>query len=377
MKHYKLTCTADPGVRCDVPANVYQSTFDPNTQWSEEFAQGAEIKQYWQRLAKKHDVYKYTKFNTKVVKAEWNETGAQWVVTKQNVVSSEETTESFDFIITAIGLFNSWRFPDYPGLEDFQGHLRHSSNWDPNFDPTDKRVAVIGNGASGIQVVPEIQKVAKHLDHYARSRTWIAGSLGGRDRLAEPMYFSKEQLKDFEDPEKYLAYRKELEGTYWRRFGDLIKDSESNISARDNFRELMRARLVDKPELLDELVPDFSPHCRRLTPGPGYLEALTKDNVSFIQTPIKRITKTGIETEDGVHREVDAIITSTGAQVDFTPSFSIIANGVDLKEAWRPGGHFGFPYSYLGVATPGFPNLAFVHGVFACLSNNLLRLECD
>lgn len=124
----------------------------------------------------------------------------------------------------------------------------------------------------------------------------------------------------------------------------------------------MRVRLEDKPELLGDLIPDFSPHCRRLTPGPGYLEALTKENVSFIQTSIKRITETGIETSDGQHREVDAIICSTGAKVDFAPSFSIIANGIDLAEAWTPGGHFGFPYTYLGVATPGFPNLGFIHG---------------
>lgn len=204
----------DPGVRCDVPANVYQSTFSPNSQWSEEFAQGAEIRQYWQGLAKKYDVYKYTKFNTKVLKAEWVEADAQWEVTKKNLVTGEESKESYDFILTAIGLFNSWRFPDYPGLDTFKGHLRHSSNWDPEFDPTDKRIAVIGNGASGIQLVPEVQKVATHVDHYARSRTWIAGSIGGRDRQAGPMYFSKEQLKDFEDPKKYLAYRKELEDTY-------------------------------------------------------------------------------------------------------------------------------------------------------------------
>jgi cation diffusion facilitator CzcD-associated flavoprotein CzcO len=124
----------------------------------------------------------------------------------------------------------------------------------------------------------------------------------------------------------------------------------------------MAKRLEAKPELLEQIVPDFSPHCRRLTPGPGYLEALTKDNVSFVRTPIERITEDGIVTTDGIHRPVDAIICSTGANVDFAPPFPIVSGEVDLSQAWRPEGLYGFPYTYLGVATPGFNNLLFLHG---------------
>ncbi|GAB7354446.1 hypothetical protein MBLNU459_g4934t1 [Dothideomycetes sp. NU459] len=351
-----------PGVRCDVPAHAYQSTFDPNTQWTEEFAQGAEIRKYWQNLAAKHDLYRLIKFRQNVQKAEWHDVKKQWVLTAEDLATQRVSSHEFDIVLPALGHFNAWRLPDYPGLNEFEGHLRHSSNWDPDFDPTNKTVAVIGNGASGIQVVPELQKVVKHLDHYARSRTWIAGSLGGRDREAEPMYFSAEQLKDFEDPEKYLQYRKALEGTYWRRFGALFKDSEESVEARRAFKDLMAARLPNNPEILEALVPDFSPHCRRLTPGPGYLEALTEENVNFIQTPIRRFTKDGIETVDGTHRKVDAIICSTGANVDFAPPFPIVSGKIDLSSAWQPAGAWGFPYSYLGIGVPGFPNLFFIHG---------------
>ena len=98
--------------------------------------------------------------------------------------------------MTAIGRFNAWRLPDYPGIEEYQGHLRHSSNWDPSFQPAGKTVAVIGNGASGIQVTPELQKVVKHLDRYARSPTWIASSFAGHDRKAEPMYINAKKRKE-------------------------------------------------------------------------------------------------------------------------------------------------------------------------------------
>ncbi|KKY16379.1 putative flavin-binding monooxygenase [Diplodia seriata] len=297
---------------------LYQSTFEPKSDWSEEFARGDEIRDYWQGIARKYGVYEKTQFKTNV------------------------------------------QHP--PGIKDYKGVLRHSSNWDPTVDLTGKRVAVIGNGASGIQVVPELQKTAAHLDHYARSPTWIAGSLGGRDRQAEPMPFSAAQLADFRDPHKFVAYRKALEETYWRRFDAVLKDSPASRNARDKFVELMRARLADKPELLDQIVPAFSPSCRRLTPGPGYLEALTKDNVAFVRTPIARFTETGIETEDGTRRDVDAVICCTGANVSFAPPFPIVAGEYDLSRDWKHDGKFGFPYSYFGLGVPGFPNLLFLYG---------------
>jgi cation diffusion facilitator CzcD-associated flavoprotein CzcO len=142
----------------------------------------------------------------------------------------------------------------------------------------------------------------------------------------------------------------------------VLRDSETSKNAARDFKELMRKRLVEKPELLDQIVPDFPPHCRRLTPGPGYLEAITKPNVSFIQTPISHFTEDGIVTQDGVHRPVDAVICSTGANVDFSPPFPVIAGDYDLSRDWRPDGKFGWPYSYIGVATPGFPNLLHLAG---------------
>ncbi|KAF2085405.1 FAD/NAD(P)-binding domain-containing protein [Saccharata proteae CBS 121410] len=351
-----------PGVRCDIPSTVYQSSFEPNTKWTEEFARGDEIRDYWQSLARKYGVYSHMRFKTPVRRCEWNATLSQWAVTIEDLSTGHTTTEHFDFVCPAIGRFNDWKLPSYPGIETFKGLLRHSSNWDPTFDPRDKSVAVIGNGASGIQVVPELQPVVKKLDHYARSRTWIAGSLGGRERKAGSMPFSAQQIKDFEDPAKYLSYRKTLEETYWRKFGSVFKDSADSQNAKENFRQLMAQRLKDKPELVDALVPDFSPHCRRLTPGPGYLEALTEENVEFIQTPIKRFTEDGIETVDGKHRPVDAVICSTGANISNAPPFPIVAGEFNLARDWEPEGKFGHPYNYLGLGVPGFPNMLFIYG---------------
>ncbi|ETI22260.1 hypothetical protein G647_06333 [Cladophialophora carrionii CBS 160.54] len=364
-----------PGVRCDIPSHVYQSTFTPYTQWSQQFAEGHEIRDYWQAQARKYDVYKYVKFGRRVEDTHWSDATGQWTITGVDRTTGAPFTETADFVLSAIGRFNDWRLPSYPGLSDYKGHLRHTSNWDPSFDPTGKRIAIIGNGASGIQVLPNVQPLAAHIDHYARSKTWIAGSWAGDERTFAPQWISEDQRRQFrDDPEAYLRFRKELEDKYWRRFGSTFRGSKDNEDMRARFIQIMRERLARKPELLHRLIPDFSPNCRRLTPGPGYLEALAQDNVTLIQDPIRRFTATGIETVTGDHRAVDAILCATGGAVDFVLPFRVCARGVDLVDAWRPisrergetgpvdATHYGWPYTYLGLAVPNVPNFLFIHG---------------
>ena len=349
-----------PGVRCDIPSHAYQSTFEPNPEWKDVFSYGAEIRDYWQALAHKYDVYKYAQLGKRVAGADWDQAAGEWTLTVSDVDTEKETQATFDVIITAVGRFNNWKLPDYPGLTDFRGHLRHAQDWDPSFDPTGKRVAVIGNGASGIQLVTNLQKTVGQLDHYVRNRTWIASSWAGDERLPTAQPYSQEQIEGFKkDPKVYLAFRKDLEARYWRRFAGIFKDSPDNDHLREHFIQIMTKRIEKKPELIKDLIPDFSPNCRRLTPGPGYLEALTEDNVDYIRNPIKRFTEKGIETADGTVREVDAIICATGADQSQAPPFPVRANGKELAEVWQSKGH---PYTYLGTATPGFPNLFYLLG---------------
>ncbi|KAL3489545.1 hypothetical protein BJX62DRAFT_238945 [Aspergillus germanicus] len=352
-----------PGVRCDIPAHVYQSNFEPNTRWTEEFAQGAEIRDYWQGIARKYDVYKYIRAQHKVERVEWVSSKGKWRVTVRDLKADEVYEEELDVILNAIGHFNAWKLPDYPGINDFKGPLFHSSNWDHSVELKGKRVALIGNGASGLQVLPSIQPIAAHVDHYARNRTWIADSFGtvGVRRL-EPNLIPAETIDSFNDADTYLAYRKKIESGYFSRFGAIFRGSEENTGLREKWSELMLRRVTGKPELAEKIIPDFPPNCRRPTPGPGYLEALCQENVEYIQTHIERFTPTSIITKDGVEREVDIVICSTGANVDHAPPFPIISGDLNLQSAWRHDGHFGFPYNYLGVATPGFPNLLWIGG---------------
>jgi len=357
-----------PGVRCDIPSHVYQATFEPKTDWSDQFAPGAEIRDYWQSVARKHNVHQYARFGHRVDGLAWDQENAVWNITLHDLTANTTKTEVADFVLTAIGRFNAWKLPEYPGIDKYKGVLRHASHWDSSFDAAGKSVAVIGNGASGIQLVANLQKVVGRLDHYARNRTWIAASWAGDERTAGPQPYSEEQKTLFaRDPQAYLDFRKDLEDKYWRRFGAFFRGSSENAELRDRFIHIMRQRLAKKPELLEHIIPDFSPNCRRLTPGPGYLEAISEPNVDYIRTPIQRFTETGIVTQDGVERPADAIFCATGANVNMVTPFPILANGIDLRNLWNPENpkSHGFPYSYLGQATPGFPNLFFIHGPHA------------
>lgn len=351
-----------PGVRCDIPAHVYQTSFEPNTQWTEEFASGTEIKEYWRHISRKYGIYDLLKLSHQVENIEWDEEKNQWKVKVTDLKEKRTSVYTADFVLTAIGRFNAWKMPEYPGMAEFEGLVRHTSDWDPEFDVMGKKVAVIGNGASGIQVVTNIQPKVARLDHYARSKTWVSASFSGDATSTIPKPFSKELRKSFENPATYTTWRKELEDKYWRGFEGFLKGSDANREFRNTITKFMKEHSSKKPEILDSIIPDFSPHCRRLTPGPGYLEAITSENVEYIQTGIKKFTKTGIETIDGQHREVDAIFCATGANVDMVQPFPIKAHGKELSSLWKPGGDPGFPYTYLGAATPGFPNLLFVFG---------------
>lgn len=160
-----------PQHSCDIPSNVYQASFAPNTAWTEQYAQGAEILEYWKSVARKYDVYSLVKFSTKVSGTYWEPLRSQWrVETIDLLTGQKQEAQYYHFVITAIGHFNEWKLPTYPGISEYRGKITHSSAWDPSFDPVGKSIATIGNGASGIQVTTALQKVASHIDHYARNR---------------------------------------------------------------------------------------------------------------------------------------------------------------------------------------------------------------
>ncbi|EXJ73481.1 uncharacterized protein A1O5_03242 [Cladophialophora psammophila CBS 110553] len=366
-----------PGCACDIPAHTYQATFEPNHEWSQFYASSQEIHRYWKKVVAKYDCGKYIKLRHEVNGATWDDRTGKWRVSIRNLVDHTVVEDSCDVLISGTGALNYWKWPDIPGLHDFGGKLLHSADWDEEFDWTGKRLAVIGNGSSGIQIVPAMLEKSVHIDHYVRGRTWLAPTFAREkvDQMGKGLdnfSFTQEDIARFkDDPAFYERFRKDIELELQSVHSVTIKGSPEQLGAVELFTENMKRRLAGKPELLETLLPSFPPVCRRLTPGPGYLEALASPKVDVITTGIKQVVEDGIVTADGQHHPVDAIICATGFDTTFSPRFPILGkNGLSLSEKWR-----GVPSTYLSLATDDFPNYFISLGPNSALgTGNLLLL---
>ncbi|KAI9818370.1 MAG: hypothetical protein M1827_000428 [Pycnora praestabilis] len=344
-----------PGCACDLPGSNYQFTWEPNPDWPHFYSSAPEILQYFKDVAQKYELYKYIKLSHIVVGAQWDEDHGIWNLQ----VKSLETGETFDdwchMLINGSGILNNWRWPDIPGLHSFKGPLMHSAAWKDEYDLKGKTVAVLGCGSSGVQIVPNIQPDVKHLITFIRTPTWITA--GFAQSHAGPggsnFKFSEDQKRVWrEDPQSYIAYCKEIESELNRRFKIILKDSPEQAEAVLFSTNEMKTKLGGHEQLIKNLIPEFAVGCRRPTPGNGYLEALTKDNVRVVTDNIKQIVPEGIELSTGELLKIDAFICATGFDISFSPRFPMTGrNGVSLAEQWKEK-----PEAYLSLAAANFPN---------------------
>ena len=163
-----------PGIACDIPAHVYQFTFASNPSWSRFYAPGGEIQQYLKDVAWKYDVERYVRLRRRFEKAVWDEEAQLWRVTIRNLETDETFVDTCNVLLRGTGILNAWKWPDIPGIHDFKGPYMHSAKWDESFDWTNKTVALIGAGSSGIQLLPQIQPKAKKVVHFMKGKTWIS-----------------------------------------------------------------------------------------------------------------------------------------------------------------------------------------------------------
>ncbi|EXJ79459.1 hypothetical protein A1O3_08961 [Capronia epimyces CBS 606.96] len=362
-----------PGCACDIPAHTYQATFEPNHEWTQFYATSQEIHRYWKKVVAKYHCMRHIKLNHKIVAARWNGQRGKWEVQVENLESGDSFEDVCDVLVSATGALNDWKWPDLPGLHDFKGPLLHSASWDETFD----WAAIIGNGSSGIQIVPAVLAKSAHIDHYIRGRTWLSPTFA-REKVEQMgkgldnFSFSAEDISRFKsNPSYYEKFRKDIELELQSVHAVTIKGSPEQLGAIEVFTENMKRRLEGKPQLADSLMPSFPPVCRRLTPGPGYLEALTDPKVDVITTGIREVAEDGIITVDGELHPVDAIICATGFDTTFCPRFPITGkDGISLAEKWKQ-----VPSTYLSLATDDFPNYFISLGPNSALgTGNLLLL---
>ncbi|KAL3484699.1 FAD/NAD(P)-binding domain-containing protein [Aspergillus germanicus] len=352
-----------PGCECDHPSHNYQFTWRKNPHWSQFSAGAREIERYILDVCEEEGLRSEIRTAHEVVAAAWDAPRGQWVVRVHDLQTGKTFEDRAEFLLNATGILNNWKWPDIPGLEDFAGERVHSAAWPEDFEYRGKRVAVIGNGSSGVQIVPAIQRDVQTLVHFIRSPTWIAPPQTERMLQGEILQsvqmdgnrFKPEQKERFaNDPEYYKSFIRAIEEQVNARFRTMVNNDGLAEILQKNLENHMASVLKDRPDLIKALIPTtFPAGCRRLTPGPGYLESLTAPNVRVVTDTIQRIVPEGIQLKSGELIPLDAIICATGFDVSFCPRFPILGqNGVNLQDLWTTS----LPTAYMSCAVAKMPN---------------------
>jgi cation diffusion facilitator CzcD-associated flavoprotein CzcO len=330
-----------PGAACDVPSHVYSLSFEPRPTWSRKFAESGEIQRYLLDLVEKWQLRSHLRLDTEIVEARFEEQKGTWTLT-----TGEGETFTARFVVSGVGGLIDPALPDIKGLHSFSGELFHTARWNHDYDLTGRRVAVIGTGASAVQVVPSIAPRVEKLHVFQRTPAWVVPK---RDKL-----YSERARRFFS--RFPLALRLSRTIKYWlsELFGPIVFLDSRRLSRIGELGSLAHLRAqVQDPELRAKLTPDFQFGCKRILISDDYWASFERDNVELVTDPIEEIKSTGIETADGTFREVDAIVLATGFALGLAQApFAVIGRGGrTLDEAWRDGA-----VAYKGMSVAGFPN---------------------
>jgi len=352
-----------PGAACDVPSFLYSFSFAPKTDWTRKFAEQHEILQYLEDTARDFGILPHIRFDTEITEARFEKDAGLW-----RIETNRGEVFNANALVTGCGQLNTPSYPDIAGRDAFKGVQFHSARWNHEHDLSGKRVAVVGNGASALQIIPEIAKKTKQLYVFQRSAHWVI----------------KKPDREYAEWEKKLfaripLWRKLYRALIWAHFEmRWPMFFKNNIVSRLYQKKVERdiRRQVADPQLEEQLVPDYALGCKRILISNDYYDALQQDNVEVISNPIERITENTILSEDKRAFEVDTIVFATGfeSQTFLAPMEVWGPAGRTLDEAWKGGAE-----AYLGICVSGFPNLFILYGPNTNLAHNsiIFMLECQ
>jgi cation diffusion facilitator CzcD-associated flavoprotein CzcO len=352
-----------PGIGVDIPSFSYQFSFEPNPNWSRVYAPGGELKAYAEHCVDKYGLRSRIRFNAKVVGAEFDEDEHLWRLRSE---SGDELTARFT--VGATGVFTQPQPPDIAGLEEFAGPTMHTARWDHDLDLSGKRVAVIGTGASAVQVIPSIARVVDHLVVFQRTPIWCLPKFDPKfsDTAKSLLRFLPVRV-----PAR-VASQALVEATFpipAHYNGVVPMATASERIARKHLRDQVR-----DPVVRDKLTPRYSLGCKRPGFSNHYLRAFNRDNVYLETTPIETVTSAGVRVEGGSEHEVDVLVLATGFKVfdpGNMPPFPVRGrDGVDLEEWWDENRY----QAYEGVSVPGFPNMFSILGPYGFNGSSYFQL---
>ena len=327
-----------PGCGCDVPSLLYSFSFEQNPNWTRTFAKQPEIQAYVRGVAKKHGIDQILRSGVEATASTWDEQQQRWIV------QTSEGVYRAQFIVGATGPLQHVKIPDIPGLDSFTGEIFHSAQWNHDYDLTGKRVAVVGTGASAIQIVPTIQPLVSKLVLLQRTPSWV---------LPRPDFpvdrVSRLALKHV--PGLQRALRTGL----WL-FMELQQQAQRRPKLMQQLQKLglgLLKRQVRDPELRRALTPTFTLGCKRLLMSNTYYKALTAPGSTVVPHALAEIKPGSVVGADGSEHEVDAIIFATGFHVTDPPIADAVRgrSGKTVAESWGPS-----PQAYLGTMAPDIPN---------------------
>jgi len=335
-----------PGCQCDVPSNVYSFSFAPNPNWSHTFPQQPEIWDYLRRVADDFGIRPHIRLGCELTAATWDEEAELWrIETSHGALTAR-------LLISAVGGLSAPSIPALPGIESFEGPAFHTARWDHSHDLRGRRVAIVGTGASAIQVVPRIQPEVERLTVFQRTPPWIIAHPGRRVRPRERRLFRL-----------LPAVQRALRGlTYWGRETfvlhfkwRLFKGIPERLLARAH----MEKQVAD-PELRAKLIPDFEFGCKRILMSNEYYPAIQEPNAELVTEAVVEVRPKAVVTADGREHEVDTIVWGTGFRVSDMPVGELVRgrDGRLLADVWNEHGM----QALRGTTIAGFPNLFMLVG---------------
>ncbi|MFF6995664.1 flavin-containing monooxygenase [Streptomyces sp. NPDC008313] len=349
-----------PGCACDVPSHLYSFSFAPNPDWPRTFSGQEHIRAYLEHVADVFGLRPHLRFDSEVKKMTWDAAKLHWLV------ETSSGTLTADLVVSATGPLSDPRLPDIPGLDTFPGKVFHSARWDHDHDLRGKRVAMIGTGASAIQIVPSIQPEVERLTLFQRTPPWVMPrvdrAISGPERLLHRTLPFTTQLR-----RGLLWGIRELQvQAFTKRPGELglvEKLAKRNI-----------ARAIKDPALRVRLTPDYRIGCKRILLSNTYYPALAQPNVDVVASGLSEVRGSTLVAADGSEAEADVIVFGTGFHVTDMPIAERVvgADGRTLAESWKDG-----MQSLRGATAAGFPNWMSIIGPNTGLGNSSMILMIE
>lgn len=346
-----------PGLAVDVPSTTYSYWFEPNPHWTRMYARGEELKRYADHVAEKYDLRRHMRFNTGVDGAHWDEDAQCW-----HVALAGGETVSTRFLVAATGFLSRPCLPDIPGVETFAGRVVHSAQWDDSAELAGRTAAIIGTGASAVQLVPELAKTVAELTVYQRTPIWVLPKLDFAIPVTVRRLFAKVPLS-----QRFLRWQTDtamelmMVLAMWKyRWFKPVNTAATLIS-----RLWCRLSIRD-PQIRRRLRPDYDYGCKRPTMSNTYYRTFDKPHVHLETNRIVRIEPDGIVTADGTKKNIDVLVLATGFNVwdSNIPAIEVIGRGGRNLGKWWRENRF---QAYQGISVPEFPNFLTLASPYAWL----------